>query len=56
MMIKISRPNASNFNGLNDLKRKKETIKGNRGEPTKDPPTVKLVFSLGLKYSEWMNS
>ena len=52
----MSRPNASNFNGLNDLKGKKEAIEGDQGEPAKDPPTVKLVFSLGLKYSEWMNS
>jgi len=41
---------------LNDLKRKKETIKGDRGKPAKDPPTVKSNFSLGLKYGEWMNS
>ena len=41
---------------MDDLKRKKETIKGDWGEPAKDPLTVKLDFSLELKYSEWMNS
>ena len=37
---------------LDDLKRKKETIKGDQG----DPLTVKSDFFLELKYSEWMNN
>ena len=41
---------------MDDLKRKKETIECDWGEPAKDPPTVKSDFSLELTYSEWMNS
>ena len=37
-------------------KKKKKTIGSDQDELVKDLPTVKLVFSLGLKYSEWMNS
>ena len=40
---------------MDELKRKKKTIKGDRGEQAKDPSTVKSNFSLRLKYSEWMN-
>ena len=29
--------------------KKERTIKGDRGDLAKDPPTVKLVFSLGHK-------
>ena len=29
--------------------KKEETIEGDQGEPTKDPPTVKSVSPLGLK-------
>ena len=32
------------------------TIKGDQGKSAKDPPTVKLVFSLEHKDSGWMNS
>jgi len=41
---------------LDDLKRKKVTIKGDWDELAKDPLTVKSVFSLEHKGSEWMNS
>ena len=41
---------------VDDLKRKKVTIEGNQGELAKDPPTIKSVFSLEHKGSEWMNS
>jgi len=41
---------------MNDQKRKKETIEGNQGKPAKDPLIVKSIFSLGLKFSKWMNS
>ena len=41
---------------MDDLKKKKETIKGDQGEPAKDPLTVKSNISIRLKYSEWMNS
>ena len=41
---------------MDDLKRKKETIEGDWGESAKDLPTVKSVFSLGLKFSEWMSN
>lgn len=40
---------------MDDLKRRKETIKGDWDELAKNPPMVKLVFSLGLKFNEWMN-
>ena len=41
---------------MDDLKRKKVTIKSDWGEPTKDHPMVKSVFSLEHKSSGWMNS
>ena len=41
---------------LDDLERKKETNKGNQGEPAKDPLTVKSIFSLRLQNSEWNGS
>ena len=51
---KISRLNAPGFNGLEiGLKRKKHQIKGNQGEPAKNPPMLKLVFSLELKNSNF---
>jgi len=34
---------------LEGLKKKKHKIKGDRGKPAKNPPMLKLVFSLGLK-------
>ena len=40
---------------LDDLKRKKVTIKGDQGELAKDPPMIKLVFSLEHR-NECMNS
>ena len=30
-------------------KKKEKTIKGDQCDPTKDPPTIKSVFSLGHK-------
>ena len=33
------------------MKRKKHKIKGDRGEPAKNPSNLKLVFSLKLKNS-----
>ena len=36
---------------LGRLERKKHKIKGDRGKPTKNPPMIKLVFSLELKNS-----
>ena len=41
---------------MDDLKRKKKTIEGGGGELAKDPQMVNSVFSLGLKYSKWVNS
>ena len=41
---------------LDDLKRKKTTIESDWSELTKDLPMVKSVFSIGLKYSKWMNN
>ena len=41
---------------LDDLKRKTNTIKDDWGELTKNFPTVKSVFSIGLKYSKQMNN
>jgi len=35
---------------------RKKTIKGDRGEPAKDPPTVKSIFSLEHKDGESVNS
>ena len=32
------------------------TVKGDRSEPAKDSPTIKLAFSLEQNSSEWMNS
>ena len=32
-----------------NLEKKEKTIKGDRCDPAKDPPTVKSVFSLGHK-------
>jgi len=42
----VSTTRCSKLRRLDDLKRKKWTIKGDRGEWAKDPPTVKSVFSL----------
>ena len=41
---------------LDDLKRKKETVKGDRGVSAKNTLMVKLVFFLEYKDSEWINS
>ena len=41
---------------MDDLKKKKEIVKGDLGEPAKDPPMVMSVFSLEHKGSEWVNS
>ena len=38
---------------MKGLKRKKHKIKGDRGELTKNPLMLKLVFSLGLKNSNF---
>ena len=32
-----------------NLEKKERTIKGDQCDPTKDPPTIKSVFSLGHK-------
>ena len=49
----------SNASGYGDgflvLKRKERTIKGNWCNPTKDPPTVKLIFSLEHKEGKILN-
>ena len=44
------------FRRLDDLKRKKNTIKGNWGDLAKDSPTIKLVFLIRLKYSKWIKN
>ena len=41
---------------LDDLKRKKETVKGDRGVSAKNALMVKSIFSLEYKDSEWINS
>ena len=41
---------------LEGLKRKKYKIKGDRGKPVKNPPMLKLVFSLKLKNSNFRGS
>ena len=38
------------------MKRKKHKIKGDRGEPAKNPSNLKLVFSLKLKNSNFRSS
>ena len=38
------------------LEKKEKDFECDWGEPAKDPLTVKSGISLGLKYSEWMNS
>jgi len=41
---------------LGRLEKKESTVKGDRCDPAKNSPIVKLVFSLGHKeriYSEW---
>ena len=40
---------------MKGLKRKKYKIKGDRGEPAKNPPMFKLVFSLELRNSNFMS-
>ena len=40
---------------MEGLKRKKHKIKGDRGEPAKNPTMFKLVFSLELKNSNSMS-
>ena len=37
------------------MKKKNVTIEDGQGEPAKGPPMVKLDFSLGVKYSKWVN-
>ena len=39
-----------------ERKKKKPTIKGNRYEPVKDPPTIKSISSLEHKDGELMSS
>ena len=41
---------------LKGLKRKKYKIKNDRGEPAKNPPMLKLVFSLKLNSSNFKDS
>jgi len=41
---------------VDDLKGKKKIVEGDRGKPAKGPPMIKSYFSLGFKYSEWLNS
>ena len=41
---------------MEGLKRKKDRIKGDRGEPFKKPSMLKLVFSLELKNSNFKSS
>ena len=41
---------------MEGLKRKKDKIKGDWGEPAKNPPMLKLVFFLGLKNSNFRSS
>ena len=56
MMCEISMMNASRFNGgLMTRKEKKRLSKVIGGKPAKNPSTVKSIFSLGLKFSEWIN-
>ena len=56
MMCEISMMNASRFNGgLMTRKEKKRLSKVIGGKPAKNPSIVKSIFSLGLKFSEWMN-
>ena len=40
---------SGNGDGFLVLKRKERTVKGDRCNPAKDPPTVKSVFSLEQK-------
>ena len=42
--------------GWPEKKKKKKTVKVDQGEPTKDPPMIKSIFSLEHKDSEWVNS
>ena len=49
--------NASGYgDGFLVLKRKERTVKGDRCNPTKDPLTIKLVFSLEHKERKILNS
>ena len=41
---------------MEDLKRKKHQIKGDWGEPAKNSPMLKLVFSLELKNFNFRDS
>jgi len=36
-----------------NLDKKERTVKGDRCDLAKDPPTVKLIFSLGHKKRKW---
>ena len=49
--------NASGYgDGFLVLKRKERTVKGDRCNPTKDPLTIKSVFSLEHKERKILNS
>ena len=53
MMHKNQRAKCYGFSWrLDDLRRKKMTIKGDRSEPAKDSPMIKLAFSLEQNSSE----
>ena len=41
--------NASGNDNGYSLEKKERNVKGDRGDPAKDPPTVESVFSLGHK-------
>ena len=45
----------STVNQWPENEKKNVTIEDGQGEPAKGPPMVKLDFSLGVKYSEWVN-
>ena len=57
---KISRLNTPGFNGLvvvwKAWKERNTKIKGDRGEPAKNPLMLKLVFPLELKNSNFRSS
>ena len=56
-MCEISRRYTPYFNNesMTWKWKKNVTIEDDWGEPAKGPPMVKSDFSLGVKYSEWVN-
>ena len=54
--LKISRLNVSGYaNDLMTWRERKRTVRGDQGEPAKDPSTVKSDFSLEHKDNEYVN-